>query len=74
MTGFKSKKAAAQEPTLQEQLDKAKADWDKAFEDWDKAIVARNKANEDLHKSRADWDKADEEINRIKTLMEQQNG
>ena len=67
MTGFKSKKAAAQELTLQEQLDKVIVARDKANEDWDEAIVAQDKA-------RADWIKADEEIKRIENLMEQQDG
>ena len=46
-------------PTLQEQLDKADADWGKAYADWRKAS--------------ADRDKADAEIKQIRNLMEQQN-
>ena len=77
-----------QEPSLQEQLDKANADWDKALEDrnkanavWNKAYADRNKADADREKADADrtkayadWDKAYEEVLRIKSLMEQQNG
>ena len=66
MTGYPSKKAAAQ-GKLQEQLDKVIVARDKANEDWDEAIVARVKAN-------ADRFKADAEIKRIKALMEQRNG
>jgi len=79
MTGFKSKKAAAQELTLQEQLDKAKADLDKAEsdsgkanEDLHKASADWRKANKSWEKTRADWRKADEEIKRIKTLMDKE--
>jgi len=64
----------AQEPTLQEQLDKAKADWDKAHADWGKANADWGKAFAARKKADADWDKADADIKRINQLMEQQNG
>jgi len=50
--------------TLQEQLERANADWIKASDDWDKASAARKQAA-------ADWYKASEEIARIQALINQ---
>jgi len=89
MTGYKSKRAMAQDKlaqpaqalTLREQLDRAKAAWAKADADRDKADADLRKAYEAWDKAGADrdragaaWGKADAELRRIKKLMEQQNG
>jgi len=91
MTGYESKRAAArdklealaqpaQQLTLQEQLDRAKAAWDKAEADRDKADAdlrkayeAWDKAGADRDRAGADWGKAGAELRRIKKLMEQQD-
>lgn len=64
----------AQEPTLQEQLAIAQADLDKANAVWDKSYAAREKADAAWDKANKNLGKAGAEINRIKKLMEQQNG
>jgi hypothetical protein len=51
-----------QEPSLQEQLDKAVADMDKAKDDVEKAYAVWDKACDD-------WDKAHAEIHRIEALI-----
>ena len=56
----------AQELTLQEQLDKARADWDKAQVDW-------RKADADLDKAYADRRKAKAALERIEKLMDKPN-
>jgi hypothetical protein len=75
-----------QEPTPQEQLDKANADQDKARAAWVKARADWVKASEYQDKARADWikasadrdkayadlRKANEAIRQVKNLMEQQ--
>jgi hypothetical protein len=55
-----------QEPTLQEQLDKAYVDWDKANADWLKANANVGKAKADCHKTNA-------EITRIGQLIKEKN-
>ena len=55
-----------QEPTLQEQLDKARADWDKAQVDW-------RKADADLDKAYADRRKAKAALECIEKLMDKPN-
>jgi len=61
-------------PALQEQLDRARADWEKAIADQRKATADWEKADADLDKAGADWRKADAEIDRIKRLKEKNNG
>lgn len=73
MTGYQSKKAAAQdklELTLQEQLDIASAAWRKAGTDYSWVSADWRKADADLRKARADLLKARAEIDRIINLME----
>jgi hypothetical protein len=62
LTTGKEALAQPEQPTLDQQLAKARADRNKAYADWSKAHAVREKAS-------ADWGKANAEIHRIEALI-----